>query len=259
MACLSTGNGSTCLRKAMLVLGVLGASGYSFGQGGGNGMGGGLSGLGGMGGGPVATPPTNGTGFAFYSASMLAGYSTVPVLGQSALPTETGNALGRWTTGGMASMGYNKIIGERSRLGIVYSPGIVVRPQSLDQSRMSHFLNINLVHGLSPRLSLNFGLVGSYAELNQFAFSPARFSRVSSPGAIDDLFNTISNGQFSNSQIAAMLTGAPVLDVPARASIYGNQALTVSTTAQLNYKISQKLTWSLNGGGNRFQSIGIKG
>lgn len=218
--------------------------------------------MGGLGGGPAAVAPSNVNGFGFYSASALAGYSTFPLVGQSGIgfSQNSADALGRWTTGATASMGYGRVLGVRSRLGIVYTPGVLVRPQALDRSRMFHFLNMNWAQGITERLSLNLGATASYSEMDQFAFSPARFSLVTSaPGSFDDFFAAISGGQFSNSQIASLLTGTPILEAGARSSIYGNQAFVASANARMNYKITPRTSWFVNGSGNRFQSVGVKG
>jgi hypothetical protein len=125
---------------------------------------------------------------------------------------------------------------------------------------MFHFLNVNWAQGITERLSLNFGASASYSEMDQFAFSPARFSLVTSaPGSFDDFFNAISGGQFSNSQIASLLTGTPILEAGARSSIYGNQAFIATANARMNYRITPRTSWFINGIANRFQSIGVKG
>jgi hypothetical protein len=213
--------------------------------------------MGGMGGGPTMMVPSNLNGFGLFSVSAFGGYSTYPLFNPS---TSRFGSVGSSLTGGMASMGYGRVLGERSRFAILYTPGVIVRPSDLGRSRANHLLSINLAQGLTSRLSLGISVFATYAELDQFAFSPARFSLVTgAPGSFDDLANAIAGGQYSNSQIASLLTGTPVLESAARSSIYGNQALTANAQFRLSYQAAPRFTIGFYGGGNRYQSVGIKG
>jgi len=241
------------IHRSVLVALALGATTLS-GQGFGDGMG---RSMGGMIGGPASMVPTNMVGFGLYSVSGFAGYSTYPTFD----PASSRAAASKYAlAGGMAGMGYGKVLGERARLSIFYGPGVTVRPQDLERSRVFHTLGINFNQGITQRLSLTLGINGTYGEFDQFAFMPAQFSLVTSaPGTFDDLIGAITGGQFSNSQIASLLTGAPVLESAARSSIYGNRALTASGQLGLSYKISPRLTYGVRAGVNRFQSLGVKG
>lgn len=213
--------------------------------------------MGGMGGGPTMIVPSNLNGFGLFSVSAFGGYSTYPVFNPA---TTRFGSVGSSLTGGMASMGYGRVLGERSRLAILYSPGVIVRPSDLGRSRANHLLSINLTQGITSRLSLGVSLFATYSELDQFAFSPERFSLVTgAPGSFDDLANAIAGGQYSNSQIASLLTGTPVLESAARSSIYGNQALTANAQIRLSYQVGPRFTIGFFGGANRYQSVGIRG
>ena len=213
--------------------------------------------MGGMGGGPTMMVPSNFNGFGLFSVSAFGGYSTYPVFNPS---TTRFGSVGSVLTGGMASLGYGRVLGERSRFAILYAPGVIVRPSDLGRTRANHLLSINLNQGLTARLSMGISVFATYAELDQFAFSPARFSLVTgAPGSFEDLANAIAGGQYSNSQIASLLTGTPVLESAARASIYGNQALTANAQFRLSYQAAPRFTIGFYGGGNRYQSVGIKG
>jgi hypothetical protein len=213
--------------------------------------------MGGMMGAPVAMAPSNLNGFGLFSVTGFGGWATYPSFDpQAARFTNLGSSM----TGASASMGYGKVLGERSRFSLVYTPGVIVRPTDLGRSRANHMLGVNLSHGLTPRLSMNFGVNASYAEFDQFAFTPAQYSLVTSaPGSFDDLINAIAGGQYSNSQIASLLTGAPVLESAARSSIYGNQALTANANFRLGYSATPRLHIGFNSGVNRYQNVGIKG
>lgn len=213
--------------------------------------------MGGMMGAPVAMAPSNLNGFGLFSVTGFGGWASYPSFDpQAARFTNIGSTM----TGASASMGYGKVLGERSRFSAVYMPGVIVRPNDLSRSRANHMLSVNLTHGLTPRLNMSFGVNASYSEFDQFAFTPAQYSLVTSaPGSFDDLINAIAGGQYSNSQIASLLTGAPVLESAARSSIYGNQALTANAMFRLNYSATPRLHIGFNSGLNRYQNVGIKG
>jgi hypothetical protein len=61
------------------------------------------------------------------------------------------------------------------------------------------------------------------------------------PATFDDLAAALSIGQFSNAQTASMLTGAPVLESPARSLLLGDRVLSYSAQAALNYAHSSRL------------------
>lgn len=213
--------------------------------------------MGGMMGSPVSMAPSNLNGFGLFSVTGFGGWASYPSFDpQAARFTNVGSTM----TGASASMGYGKVLGERSRFSAVYMPGVIVRPGDLGRSRANHMLNVNLTHGLTPRLSMTFGVNATYAEFDQFAFTPAQYSLVTSaPGSFDDLINAIAGGQYSNSQIASLLTGAPVLESAARSSIYGNQAFTAAANFRLNYSATPRLHIGFTSGLNRYQNIGVKG
>jgi hypothetical protein len=201
--------------------------------------------------------PSNQSGFGIFSVSGFGGYSTYPTFDPAATRIAS---VGSTLTGGMASLGYGKVMGERSRFAVLYMPGVIVRPSDLGRSRANHLLSISLSQGLTSRLSMGVSIFATYAELDQFAFSPSRYSLVTgAPGSFDDLANAIAGGQYSNSQIASMLTGTPILESAARSSIYGNQALTANAQFRLSYQAAPRFTIGFYGGGNRYQSVGIRG
>jgi hypothetical protein len=67
------------------------------------------------------------------------------------------------------------------------------------------------------------------------------------PTTFDDLAAAYSIGQFSNVQAAAMLTGAPLFESPARTLVAGNRILTYSGQAGLSYAHSTRLSFQFSG------------
>ena len=80
--------------------------------------------------------------------------------------------------------------------------------------------------------------------LAEYLFQPSGLSVLSQlPATTDDLAAAFSIGQFSNSQMASMLTGASMLQSPARGLLLGNRVLSYSANAGLNYAHSSRLSF----------------
>jgi hypothetical protein len=217
--------------------------------------------MGGPVGGAVTAPPPDASGFGIYSVSATTtvinepSYISTSLTGNYRLQNQMNTYMG-----GTASFGYVKTLGERSRFYILYAPGFSVLPQDLSQSTMSHRLNMNFSDELSSRWDFHFALNASYAELQEYAFEAAQIGQVAQvPGSMEDFLNGVLNGQYNNTQIASLLTGAPILEAPARSSIYGNETLTISASTSLGYKISPRLSMTFLGTSTRNQIVGTAG
>lgn len=217
--------------------------------------------MGGTMGGAVSAPPADANGWGFYSVSAFSGFINGPGFLQTTLTGDfqIQNRVDN-ISGVTASMGYAKTLGERTRFFVIYAPSGSIYPASLSRSRMGHILNANLSTSLSGRWTLRLGVNGSYADFEQYAFQPARIAEMSQvPSSLDEFLNGVNSGQYANNQIAALLTGAPILEAPARTSIYGNLSLNASTSIGLSYKASPRLSLSFNGTAYRFQTVSQTG
>ena len=108
----------------------------------------------------------------------------------------------------------------------------------------SQTLTMTVSRQLAPKWT--FSLAGSAQDSTQseFLHQPTGLSVLSQlPATIDDLAAAFSIGQFSNSQIASMFTGANMVESPARSLLLGNRVLSYSGTAGLNYAYSSRLSF----------------
>lgn len=216
--------------------------------------------MGGPVGGPVGSPPADANGFGFYSVSAFTGYVVVPGY---LTPDPTGNYQlqnkGYSLSGVSASMGWAKRIGDKSRIYLMYSPVITV-PYYGSGTRLMPALDLRYVTSLNSRWTLNLGLFANYGDFQQYAFEPARITQMAQvPASLDDFLNGVNGGQFSNNEIAALLTGAPILEAPARVSLYGNLNLTATGQVSLSYRMSPRMTLSFNANAYRNQTVATSG
>lgn len=187
-------------------------------------------------------------GFHFYSASVFSSY-------YSALPSISGETGYDVAAGGSAAVGWS-----RSRPGssislsysISYNRDITY---SLSNS-LNHDLSITLQRGLGPHWSLSSGLSAQVTNTAEFLFQPNIFSRITdTPATSDELASAILGGTaYDNQQLAALLTGAPLLESPARQLFFGDRLLNAGLQVTASYR-KARLSVSFFGGGSRIQNI----
>jgi hypothetical protein len=184
-------------------------------------------------------------GLRLYGVSIYSGYSTsaLPVgLGQTALA-------GANELGGTANYGASASVGwQRHRRGtnlsMLYSASYAGEASYSDANGLSHSFSMTAIQQLTPKWSIYLtGMVQDNTQA-EFLFQPSALSVLSQlPASFDDLAAAFSIGQFSNAQIASMLTGANMLESPARGLLLGNRVLSYSGNAGLNYTHSSRLSF----------------
>jgi hypothetical protein len=177
--------------------------------------------------------------------SVYSGYST------TAYP-QTGFALNA-STAGLGNLGADVNYGASASLGwqrhrdkadvsVKYTGtyGAMVRYSGLNA--YSHSLSIAASRMLTPRWTFNFSAEGEDITLAQFLYQPSALSIISAvPATFDDLAAALAAGQYSNVQVASMLTGAPVMPTPARSLLMGNRVLSYTAKTTLAYALSSRL------------------
>jgi hypothetical protein len=119
--------------------------------------------------------------------------------------------------------------------------------------------SIDLSRSLSEKWTVSLSGAGQDTTLAQFMFQPSNLSLLAnSSSSFDDLAAAFSVGQFSNSQVATMLTGSAILDTPTRNLLLGNRVLSVSLQASIAYTHSSRLSFrfaSFAAGAQRVKGI----
>lgn len=158
--------------------------------------------------------------------------------------------------GGTASMGWASYR-ERSNFAITYSPGFVMSARRPEWNSFQHSLSANGGRKLSGRWLSTFGVAASLSSTAQFIFMPTFYGQVAAvPATFDDLVQGVLRNTFNNFELASILTGAPLIESPARSVLYGDRMLSAAARAGLTYSVSPRtsLTFAAEGGRNQFIS-----
>ena len=196
-------------------------------------------------------------GLKLYDVSAFGGWeSTVGPQGQFGIPYLT-NLKDDAYVGGGASMGWSPANG-KSGLSIGYTLNYVGQIRYSDLSQVNQALTLGLGRGkrLSAKWTLGLTSSGVISNADQMLFSPTIFgSMVEIPGSFDDLASAFLTGKYNNDQLASLLTGAPVIESPARTLLFGNRVLGASLTPSLTYAHSQRLSISFSSGVSFMQNL----
>jgi len=199
-------------------------------------------------------------GIHLYGVSIFSGYST------SAYPVGSGAVLlpGAGSIGADTNYGASVSVGwqyhrQRSNFSLLYSGAYAGLVRYSDTNAFNQYLTLSASRQLSPKWMLSLSGAASDSTMVQFLYEPSTIGLLSQvPATIDDLAAAFSIGQFSSNQIASTLTGAPLLDSPARSLLLGNRVLSYSGQVSLSYAHSSRLSFHLAsfaaGGQNRLGS-----
>ena len=184
-------------------------------------------------------------GIRLYGVSVFSGYASTiyPVsLGQAPSPA-TQNLGGSGNYGASASLGWQRHRGQ-TNISVLYSGtyDAVVRYSNLNA--FGHMLGLGYGHGFGRRWSFQINGSAQDATMYQALNQPTGLTVLSQlPTTFDDLAAAFAVGKFSDGQIAAMMTGSPLMAAPARSLLFGNRVLSYSGQAGASYAHSQRLTF----------------
>jgi hypothetical protein len=187
-------------------------------------------------------------GFRLYEVSLFSEYSSLAYpfsFGQ----TSTSNLGG---IGGDAQFGFSASGGwqyrrEKTSFGAVYSGNYTAMARHTDLNAYGQELSLTFNRSLGRKWNLNVSANGQDTTMAQYLFQPSILTTLSqAPATFTDLAATFAAGQYSNAQIASMLTGAPILESPARSLLFGNRILSYAATAGLSYSASSRLSFHLS-------------
>ena len=219
------------------------------------GMGGGMgAGMGaGMGSGLFGEPGEN--GFGFYGVAAYAGYTSTPVPFNAVFPVVNSDLGANYLAGGSASMGYMDM-GARTVARVAYTISYDASLRYSSWNSLNHYLSFGVSHEVTPRLTYHLSGKAAVMRWDQFLFEPTVLSEVASaPSTFDELVSAIMSGKYTNSQLASILTGAPILDSPAATLLYGTRFFTSSLRTGLAYDLSPRLHFHADVGGSRAQHL----
>ena len=184
-------------------------------------------------------------GFRLNGVSIYSGYSTsaLPLgLAQTA-PAGTQELGGSTIYGASASFGWQPH-GRGTNFSVLYSISYGGTVRYPDLNGLSHSLSMSASRQLTRKWSFSLTGAAQDSTMAEFMYQPSALSVLSQlPASFDDLAAAFSIGQFSNTQMASMLTGASMLESPTRGLLLGNRVLSYSASAGLNYAHSSRLSF----------------
>jgi len=149
------------------------------------------------------------------------------------------------SAGASVSLGWTRVR-PRSSLFLSYTSSYTRDFTHSALNALNHNFSLTFGHKLS---AWNFtgGVAASVMNTDQFLFEPDLFVRVTEAAStVDELAAALlRNTNFDNTYLAALLTGAPVLESPARSVFFGDRIL--------NAAFQAALTRSDNGSRSLFQ------
>jgi hypothetical protein len=185
------------------------------------------------------------SGYAVYYSSGLPEGSVQPTGVQ--LPSDLGlggSALLEWTH-----------TGEKSQVLLTYTPSYTGRLRFAAWNALNHSLSFNASRHFG-KWKFGFAARGDLSNLSEFLFSPTVFASVAAvPGTFSDLAAAVLTGTFTNAQFASLLTGAPVVESPARNLLFGERMFTSAMKTSLSYAPSPRLSVTLGASADRTQHL----
>ena len=198
-------------------------------------------------------------GIQLHSLATHAGYSS------QAFPLDGGSVLRDadlgWDldVGARATFGWNRF-GRQNNFSLTYTPSYTARARYSEWNTVNHALTLTAGRKAGHRWSLNLAASAMAGDLENYLFTPTVFGRVAEiPATFDELANAILAGKFTNDQLASILTGAPVLESPARVTLYGDRVLSASLRTGFSYAPTARWTWFGGLSGGRYQHLGDRG
>src|SRR5262249_32176474 len=112
-------------------------------------------------------------------------------------------------------------------------------------------------HDLGPRWKVDGSAVADVSNITDSLFRPSIFRQAADlPQGFEEIATAILGGSLSNQDLAAMLTGTPVLDSPTRTIFFGNRLFNASLHAGLSFQKSSRFSLRLYGRALHTQTLG---
>lgn len=180
----------------------------------------------------------------YYSSGFPEGVTFQP--GQGTFASDMG-------AGGSTRIGWTRS-GEKSDFSVFYTPSYTGRVRYAEWNALNHALSIQARRKLAAKWTFEFAASGNISNLAETFFTPTVFSNVASvPASFPDLASAMLAGKYSNSQLASILTGAPLIESPGRNLFYGERMFMSAAQATLSYSHSPRLSVNFLAHGDRSQ------
>jgi len=196
-------------------------------------------------------------GIQLESVSIFSGYSSNALVG-SGIPAAPGliSGIGSETDyGGQATFSWRHLAPNTS-VGIRYTPRYIGRARFDEWNRFDHDLSLTVDTTPSSRWALVFNGTAALFGSEQFFFDPPVFRNVSNPPeTLPDLAEGARAGEFSDEEIASILTGSPVVESEGGRDLDLSRILTTTGGMTARYSQSSRLSWNFGASLSRNQFV----
>src|SRR5206468_536944 len=121
---------------------------------------------------------------------------------------------------------------------------------------LNHTFSLNWHKKLMGKWGFTLSGTGIVSNLQQLLFAPTTLAAAASvPTTFDEFATGLLTGQFTNSQLAAILTGAPAAASPVQTSLYGQRVLSTSLQTGLSYAATGRSSIQFSAAGSRLQTL----
>ncbi|HZR63557.1 MAG TPA: hypothetical protein VFA85_00320 [Terriglobales bacterium] len=199
--------------------------------------------------------PQQRSGLQLLNVSGYAAYYSNGLPTSGGLQPGTVNLASDVAEGGSALIGWSKFT-DRSTFAMTYSPSYTGRVRYSSLDALNHAFSLNTTAKIAPRWTFSFSVRADLSSLEQILFSPTTLSNVAStPATFDNLSAAVTGAKFTNPQLAAALTSAPLVESPLGTLLYGQRMFTSGAQTSLSYSASPRLSITFEAGGNRTQHV----
>ena len=196
-------------------------------------------------------------GVHFYGLSAFTSYvsSAYPIQMTAVVPIAANQLQSDINYGVSGSAGWHHRFGENASASVQYSGTYNHSTKYSSLTALSHTLDISASWALTQKWTVNFSADGAYRTIADYLFAPTGLGTIAQlPASATDLAAAMAVGQFSNSQVAAALTGSMYSGSavtpagnPATALLVGTRVLTYGTRAAVTYQPTQRLSFGFSG------------
>lgn len=185
------------------------------------------------------------SGYAVYYSTGLPEGTLQPTA--TPLPSDVG-------LGGSARLEW-KSIGEKSQVMLSYTPSYTGRLRFAAWNALNHAASFNATRRFG-RWKFGFSASADLSNLSEFLFTPTVFANVAAvPVSFNDLASAVLTGTYTNAELASLLTGAPLVESPARNLFFGDRMFTSAAQASLTFAPRPRLSVRFTTSANRSQHM----
>lgn len=183
-----------------------------------------------------------------YSGDYLGGSAGTSISGTAGSPYVTGLVYGA-----SAAFGWTHS-SDRSSFSASYSPSFFGSASNSSANSLYH--QFSLSEGVKTgKWGFNISLGGAYGDFQQLLFNPTIASyTVSAPSTFDDLAAAMVAGKYTNTQLAAVLTGTLPPISPEQSYLYGQRILAGAISTGVSWQPTTRTSFQVSVSGTRAQN-----